>query len=336
MACLENVSSFKVITKAVRCTLSIMAESAVAEEEDMAVAEDGPGLGYRMVEGSLIGHTPGKVFARFLIDGTEETCLSRPNRIYVDGERVKSRDVRTKDRLKSYIDQNLMGKKISMEVVRNTRGSSESVCREYTTLEGETVHPKYYAICIWTGPPPPEDERRPNRPTKTEDSVKTEAVEVSSPQLELDIEGQLGTMVYHNASGQGYIAFIPPTGGPKEHAHFHMRDFFVDGAPIQQKTYHSWPLEKEMAVFFSATRLDTPYVSRFGTANYSCVAAWVGEKPTEDKLRLRTLTLLARSKKANNFDFKIEECEYFAGVMSHFVDARTGIMAAKNGEITLA
>ena len=306
----------------------------------MAVAEDVPDLEYRIVEGSLIGHTPGMVFARFLIDGTEETCLSRPNRIYVAGERVKSREVRTKDRLKSYIEQNLMGKRISMEVIPNTKTKmTKSVNIEYTTLEGETVHPKYYANCIWvSGPPPPADERRPNRPKKTEESVKTENVEASSPQPELDIDGQLGTMVYHNASGQGYIAFIPPTGGPKEHAHFNMRDFFVDGAPIQQKTYHSWPLEKEMAVSFSATRLDTPFVTRFGTANYTCVAAWVGERPTEDKLRVRTMTLLARSRKASNFDFKIEDCEYFAGVMCHFVDARTGIMAAKNGEteITIA
>ena len=121
-------------------------------------------------------------------------------------------------------------------------------------------------------------------------------------------------MVYHNASGEGYIAFSsPPSGGPEEHARFHMRDFFVDGHPIQQKTYHSWDLEKKMEVTFSAIRLDSPFVSREMTANYLCVAAWIGAKPTEDKLRM-----------------SMQKTTYFAGAMSHLVDARTGIMEANN------
>ena len=123
-------------------------------------------------------------------------------------------------------------------------------------------------------------------------------------------------MVYHNASGEGFIAFRPPGGGggggPEEHARFHMRDFFVDGQPIQQKTYHSWDLDKKVAVTFSALRLDSPFVSRERTANYLCVAAWVGAKPTEDKLRA-----------------SMQKTTYFAGAMNRFVDARTGIMEAK-------
>ena len=271
---------------------------------------------YRIVEGSLIGHTPGMIFARFQLDGKEEACLSRPHRIYLNGERVKSREVRTKERLKSYIDQNLMGKTISMEVFPNTQITEKSQNPEYKTIEGETVHPKFYANCIWiSGPPPPEDERRPSRkPRKTDDEGENKAApEASSdPQVKLAVKEQAGTMVYHNASGQGFIVFSPPSGGSEEYARFHMRDFFVDGHPIQQKTYHSWDLEKKMEVTFSAIRLDSPFVSRERTANYLCVAAWIGAKPTEDKLKT-----------------SMQKTTYFAGTMSYFVDARTGIMEAQ-------
>ena len=289
----------------------------MAEETDAeAKGEFNPD--YRIVEGSLIGHTPGMVFARFQLDGKEEECLSRPHRIYLNGERVKSREVRTKERLKSYIGQNLKGKTLSMEVFPNTK-MTESGTPEYKTIEGQTVHPKFYANCIWiSGPPPPEDERRPSRHPKRTDGEEGESKAASeaasNPRVELAVEDQVGVMVYHNASGEGYIAFSsPPSGGPEEHARFHMRDFFVDGHPIQQKTYHSWDLEKKMEVTFSAIRLDSPLVSRERTANFLCVAAWIGAKPTEDKLRT-----------------SMQKTTYFAGAMSHFVDARTGIMEAKN------
>ena len=290
----------------------MIGRSIMAAAEDNSEGKEDFNPDYRIVEGSLIGHTPGMLFARFQIDGREEECLSRPHRIYLNGERVKSREVRTKERLKTYIGQNLMGKPLSMEVFRNRVPGPP----EYTTIEGQTVHPKFYANCIWiSGPPPPEGERRPkfptNHPKLTEGEGESKVA--SDPRVELAVEDQVGTMVYHNAGGEGFIAFSPPGGGREEHARFHMRDFFVDGSPIHQKTYHSWDLEKKLEVTFSAIRLDSPFVSRERTANYLCVAAWIGAKPTEDKLKT-----------------SMQKTTYFAGAMSHFVDARTGIMEAKD------
>ena len=149
---------------------------------------------YRTVEGYIIGHTPGMIFARFQLEGREEECLSRPHRIYINGERVKSREVRTKERLKSFIGQSLMGKAISMEVFPNKKmGPESSGTPEYKTIEGDTVHPKFYANCIWiSGPPPPEDERRPSRqPKRTEGQGESkEANEVAGSNRSLAVEDQ--------------------------------------------------------------------------------------------------------------------------------------------------
>ncbi len=125
--------------------------------------------------------------------------------------------------------------------------------------------------------------------------------------------------MYHNAKGEGFVAFTQADSTQEEFAKFHMRDMFVNGQFVMQKEYHSWPLGKRIDVSFSAVRLSAPVKANEKVVNvedgsesvlsfsamFHCVALWVGEKPTQEKLK-QTMKNLPKSCRTNANTFERE------------------------------
>jgi hypothetical protein len=93
--------------------------------------------------------------------------------------RVKSQVIRTKERLKEFID-NKLSSGFSLEVCGNPR-----MCEEYMTVEGIAVKPKYYSHCLWVGEMPAEEERRPKEVAVVETVTKPEVKEQKEDTMEV-------------------------------------------------------------------------------------------------------------------------------------------------------
>jgi len=292
------------------------------------------------VSGPILSFNRGVAFLSFSLDGQEEIAMFRPNRLYIDGEKVPSNKVKTLEGLSTVLN---VADRVFAIVDKN-----EDV-KTYTIKLGDsdedvTISPRWFGTCVWKGSPPPSviqpKEEAVNKPAPASQEVIIDNVPGKI------ILNQLGTGSARGAANQTLISFKNPDGQQDLAMFRNPRNFFINGQRILMKEYKAWPKDYEIDVKFIA--IHTPGLKEFSIAesghqdgkmstemkykpNWRAKLIWVGTKPTEEMIGEVASDKLKKPKE-DPVDMT-KDCTYLAGRIEKILDENQGIITCRSGRI---
>jgi len=296
------------------------------------------------ISGQVVSFNRGAGFIQFPHEGKAEVCLFRPNRLYVDGEKIPAGKIKTLEGIGKYLS---IGDPLSAEVRRATD------LKEYTVLDGEgksiSLTPTWYSSYAWKGAAPQLSQTQDNL---NEDMLDSEAGSGTSKDLIIDnvpgriIVNQLATGTGRRSVGQTLISFKNPEG-EQDIAMFRFpKLFFMNGKRIQPKEYNKWDRDYEIDVKFTAVY--TPGMKEFSLKsedkkaemngetvfkpNWRARLVWVGEKPTEEMIQEEE-EARNRGKTSQTVLDAINGCDYMTTRVEKILNKNQGILTSRKSHI---
>ena len=110
------------------------------------------------VTGKAIGSCGTMGFFTFKIPNgyeSEQYCMFRGNRIWINGEKVKGSNFKNAAKFQPFFKENLLDQEIKADVL-----PSEKQNQTFDMADGNKVQPTFFSKCVWKGDPPPPTEER--------------------------------------------------------------------------------------------------------------------------------------------------------------------------------
>ena len=197
------------------------------------------------VTGKLFHYNKGAAFFRFVKDGKEDVCLFRPNKIFVDKQKLGASNFKSIDAISKIM---AVGDTVSGLVVSH----SDSKSYKIDDLSCE-ITPTWYAQAIWKGEKP--DDLLGNGATTEE------AQEIIIDNVPGKIVHNRMTAGLKGGANQTFISFTNPEGKPDLAMFRNPRYFYVDGERSKPEIIKLWPVNQELEVQF--TGIYTPSLKEY-------------------------------------------------------------------------
>ena len=312
-----------------------------AESRISAMDVDGSSSGGVIeVTGQLYHYNKGAAFFRFNKNGAEETCLFRPNKLYIDQQKLGASNFKSLEAISRVL---AVGETLSGLVVP----CQENKAYRIEELQCE-LQPGWYAQAVWKG----------EKPLEVEYSLQAGLGEGGLKQeQEVVIEDVPGRIVHNkmgsNAKGtanQTFIAFSHPETGKPDLAMFrNLRCFYMDGGRVRPEVVKLWPAGQELEVRF--TGIYTPSLKELthcgesgageaGMAvetrykpNWRAKLVWIGVKPSQETLARDSAdqSKVVRTRKdKTEFLETIKDCEYMCARLEKIINKTQGILMLKS------
>jgi len=290
------------------------------------------------VTGKLFHYNKGAAFFRFVKDGKEDICLFRPNKIFVDKQKLGASNFKSIDAISKVME---VGDVVSGLVVPH----SDSKSYKIDGLACE-ITPTWYAQAIWKGV----------KPEDVLNSIQGVQVDETKFKAEQDIiiDNVPGKIVHNRmtaglkgGANQTFIAFTNPDGKPDLAMFRNPRYFYVDGERSKPDLIKLWPVNQELEVTF--TGIYTPslkeYVHSGGGGddgmsvetkykpNWRARLVWTGTRPSEETVDSDNAdrTYMARSRRdKSEFLETIKDCEYMCARLEKIISKSQGILMLKS------
>jgi len=293
------------------------------------------------VVGSVVSYNRGAGFLQFSLDGADEVCLFRPNKLVVDGQKVPAGKIKTFEGLSKYL---------SLEDTLTAVVSLATDLKSYKVFnsKGEELEmtPRWYSNYIWKG-------ERPSNQSRMSGPEASENAAVSKGEQEIIIDNVPGRIIVNalasgtgrRSVGQTLISFKNPEG-QQDIAMFRLpKLFFVNGRRIQQKEYSHWTQDYEVDVKFTAVY--TPGLKGYvrplsendngeilGEASYKpnwrAKLVWIGDKPTEEMLVEEVVEV---NKKSDGVLDSLQGCEYMTARVEKILNKNQGIITLRKNHV---
>ena len=279
------------------------------------------------VNGELFHFNKGAAFFRFNHENKEEICLFRPNKLYLNKQKLGASNFKSIETISRIVT---VGDRLGALVVAHQE------CKSYRLedLNIETT-PGWYAVAVWKGDKPEEVS---STCLGEEGKIKTEQ--------EIVIDDVAGKIVHNkiaiNGKGganQTFIAFTTPDGKPDLAMFRNPRYFYIDGERCKPEQIKSWTVSTEVEVMFSG--IHTPslkeYIHVDGESgegmnvetkykpNWRARLVWVGRKPSEETVsrdNADRMTTAKNKKDKTEFLETIKDCEYLCARLEKLVSPK--------------
>ena len=279
------------------------------------------------VTGVLFHFNKGAAFFRFNYGGKEETCLFRPNKLYLNKQKLGASNFKSLETISKVLS---VGDLLTALVVPHQD------CKSYRLedLNIETT-PAWYALAIWKGDKPDEVGNTTNGDEskhKMDQEIVIDDVAGKIVHNKMAINGKGG-------ANQTFIAFTTPEGKPDLAMFRNPRYFYIDGERCKPEMIKSWSVTQEVDVMF--TGIYTPslkeYIHVDGEAgegmnvetkykpNWRARLVWIGRKPSEETVtrdNADRLTSAKNKKDKTEFLETIKDCEYLCARLEKLVSPK--------------
>jgi len=324
-----------------------MAEVGIKMEVDNETLE---------VSGKICHFNKGAAFFQFQHDRQDQICLFRPNKIFIDGQKMGASVFKSIDTINKIM---AVGDEVSAVVVLS------SVTKPYivtgTDNQSYEINPRWYANMIWKGQRPKDGPTHANATSRsgTDPSSfkKNDATEASEDFL----DNTPGTIIYNRMyTGQsgptfGFISFKSPRGGMDIAQFRSPKLIYINGERADPSQLKEWQRDQEIQcqfqAFYQPTMKEFIHKDKKGTSgdermeeetkfkpNWRVKLVWIGEKPSNETLEAdgkEGKGEFSKKTKKKNTEFieAIKDCEYVCGRLEKILSNEQGILINKDRAI---
>ena len=274
------------------------------------------------VTGQVIHFNKGAAFFRFTKQNKDEVCLFRPNKLFIDGQKLGASHFKSVEAISQILS---VGDPIS-----GLAGPITEPKPYKLEALGTEITPGWYAQIVWKG----------ERPGEVDNIAKTSEDKAEKEVIIDDVPGKIvhNKMAINGKGGanQTFIAFTNPDGKEDLAMFRNPRYFYIDGERARADLIRHWPVGQEMDVMF--TGIYTPslkeYVHIEGETgetmsvetrfkpNWRARIVWIGQKPTEETMtrdNADRITVVKNKKDKTEFLETIKDCDYLCARLEKIV-----------------
>ena len=275
------------------------------------------------VTGEVLHFNKGAAFFRFTRQNKDEVCLFRPNKLFLDGQKLGASNFKSVEAISQVLS---VGDSISGLVGPITEAKPYRL-----EALGTEITPGWYGQMVWRGERPREADTiaRASDETKAEKEVIIDNVPGKIVHNKMAINGKGG-------ANQTFIAFTNPDGKEDLAMFRNPRYFYIDGERARADLIKHWPVGQELEVMFSG--IFTPslkeYVHIEGEGetmnvetrfkpNWRAKIVWMGKKPTEETVNRDNSdrqTVVKNKKDKTEFLETIKDCDYLCARLEKIVN----------------